>query len=165
MPELAPTTEKGYPMLRRSLKMLFFLKVRQPSPLFIRGCNLPFIMVPIHDCFFFSFVLQIENCRLDDPSYRRTLFVFWPPLYCHERYQIHIYTSELIPRFYCNAVLYEYLTVHVCTWSMVMCVSLLYVTLFIATTAITLPRLLLAQYVAHLLANEYQLVTSLTSQM
>lgn len=34
---------------------------------------------------------------------------------------------------------------------MVMCVSLLYVTLFIATTAITLHRLLLAQYVAHIM--------------
>lgn len=65
MPELtprAPTTEKGYHVadLRRSLKMLFFLKVRQPSPLFIRGCNLPFLMVPIHTSYilivFSSFV-------------------------------------------------------------------------------------------------------------
>lgn len=26
---------------------------------------------------------------LDDPSYRCTLLVFWPLLYCYERYQIH----------------------------------------------------------------------------
>lgn len=63
-----------------------------------------FILVIYWLSFLLSYVLQIENCRLDDPSYRCTLFVFW---HCYERYQIHIYTIELLPRFYCNALLYE----------------------------------------------------------
>lgn len=53
---------------------------------------------------------------LDDPSCRCTLFVFWPLLYCNEKYQIHTYATELLATFV-GLRYYMFITTSSHTWS------------------------------------------------